>query len=441
MVVMQALRSPLVAVQSLARIPGSLVLGALFALLILAGSRGNWVTFPMTAPISATQIPVTGLPLSAGGLLALLLLLTLLAATFSRGLACVVWLAALALLFRVPLELALHQPEWLQNYLVQLADRIGMTQFVAEHYVLNVSPEPTMVPMDRIDSTDDQLRLAMLMLSRSWYFTVAVSLGLFFTLMGCWSSTHRAAWLSVPGVLLAAGLLLPPLWSLEQAQGERDRGDLQLNAGDGARALQSYAAAYAANPGLMGARPFWLQVAMAQAQASGGRNVYAELVRPLSLVLGRTPLQDAAAYEAASQQLTALALPPASDALQAGLLQQTAALRNDLLVQEALLHYNAGNFNRATSVMQRAQPSPTSAARFYLAAMTMSQGGYLQAAEMLKALDAQLAHVTVRADIACTLGDAYTGAGLTEDARTAYLNCQSLDELTNYRATKALGGT
>jgi len=430
--------------RSLAKLPlaghsGVLVLGAIFALLVLAGSHSVWIVFPMTAPIGAGEVTLYGL--AGSTLITACLALAVLAAWFSPGLACALLLAMVALLLRVPLEAATSHPDWLQAYLVQTSDRFELGQFLASHYTLNLSPEPALVPVDNLEGTDDQLRLGWTMLARPWYLTLGACMSLLFVVASRWRAAHRAAWLGGVAALLAATLLLPPLWGMERAQARRDAGDRALAAGDGPAALAAYHAALTANPGLVAARPFWNRVAMANAQASGGRHVYAELVRPFSLMMKRTQQQDPSVYATAAENIAALALPEPSDRLEAGLQQAVVALRSDLLVQQALLLHEGGELPAALSVLQRVNPPPTRAARFYLADMTMRQGGWLQAAEMLRDLDAQVAHVTVRADIACTLGDALTGAGRIVEARAAYLVCRDLDELTNYRLSKALGGT
>ena len=282
----------------LSKISGSWVVGALFAVLALAGSRGAWIAFPMTAPVPAGQIFLAPLPLAAGPLFALLVGLALLALIWSRGLSCALLLCALALLWRIPLEAATHHPQWLNDYLVQTSDRLELTQFLTTHYTLNLSPEPALVPMDRIEDTDDQLRAGWLMLARPWYLSVAVCLGLLLVVASGWRSRRRLAWLGGISLVLVVAVLVPPLWGLERTQRWSDDGDRHLVAGNGAAALTAYEAAYAGNAGLVASPPFWERVAMAYAQASGGRHPYARLIGPFGLWLQRPQPSETAPYEA-----------------------------------------------------------------------------------------------------------------------------------------------
>jgi hypothetical protein len=418
---------------------GPIVLGAIFLLALFLASRGGWIAFPMTPSVPGGGVMLFGLP---GGLLVLaVVVLALVASALSGRVACALLLLAIALLLRVPLEAATKHADWLQSYLVQTTDRLELSQYLAKHYVLNLSPEPALVPADRIDGTDDQLRIGWLMMGRPWYLALGTCIGLLTIVVSCWRSPRRAPWVAGLGLLVAALVLPGPLLSLERAQARRDAGDRALAAGDGAAALAAYRDAWSMNTGLAASRPFWLRVATAYAQASGGRHASAELVRPLALILQRTQQQDPATYAAAADRLAAVPMPAPADTLEAGLQRATAQLRSDLLVQQALLLDADGDRVAALAVMLRSDPAPTRAGRFYLADLTMQQGGWLRAAELLKDFDSRVAQTTLRADIACTMGDAFTGAGRLLEAREAYLKCKDFDELTNYRLPRALGGT
>lgn len=421
-------------------ITGAWVLGALLLLVAVMTARAPWIAFPLTLPVRATEINLPGVSLQAGMLFTVLLLAGVVLARWSRASAVLLVAAALAVALKVPLHAA-QQPDWLQDYLVQTTDRLQMSQFLVDHYTLNLSPEPALAPVDRIDGTDDQIRLGILMLARPWYVSTLCALGLLLVLVWRWQPAQPGVWLAAV-LAIGAAALLPDLKALERAQAQADDGERLLAAGDGRGALAAFRSAYELNPGLQASRPFWSRVTMAQTQLSSGRDPLAALlVSPWALWLQRPAPEVASLYADAVRQLDAAPVTPSRQPLEAGLRRATAELRSDLQVRQALQLRAAGQLSSSFSVLSQVDLAPTRLARFYLADATMRQGGWLQAVGLLKELDARIAHPTVRADIACTMGDSLTGAGQLAEARRAYLACKELDELTNYRLTQALGGT
>ena len=423
------------------KVTGAWVLGGLLTVVALLTARSAWIAFPLTLPLRGGQILIPGSPLPAGALFSVLLLAGVVLARWSRASAVLLVAAALAVALKVPLHAA-QQPDWLQDYLVQTTDRLEMSQFLVDHYTLNLSPEPALAPVDRIDGTDDQIHLGILMLARPWYVSVLCAAGLLLVLVWRWQPAQPGVWLAA---VLAIGVaaLLPDLRALERAQAHADAGERHLAGGDGRAALRAYRTAYDLNPALRASRPFWSRVTMALTQVSSGRDPQAALlVNPWALWLQRPAPDSPALYADAVRQIDAAAPGPSSrEPLEAGLRRATADLRTDLQVRQSLQLRAAGNMAASFSILTRVELAPTRLARFYLADATMRQGGWLQAVGMLKDLDARIAHPTVRADIACTMGDSLTGAGQLTEARRAYLYCKELDELTNYRLTQALGGT
>lgn len=440
--VLQSLRSmPGAFMTRLARTPGALVLGGLFLLMALAGAAGKWVSFPMTAPVKAGQIAAGGLPLSFGALFALFLFAGALCGLFARRTALVLLVAALVLLLRLPLEIATRHPEWLQALLEQGAERMALSQFLLENFAMNLSPEPTFVALDRIDGSNDQLVAAWRLLSWPWFLSLGAGFGLLCTLHSGPAGGGRLRWTAGAAVILGAAALAPPLLSLSQAQAVRERGDQLLVGGRGTEAVAAYREAYARNPGLLSSRSFWVMAAAAQAQAAHGRHPYAPLVPALALALRRTPLDDAETYAAAARTLANPGLPPPADAFDAAIQATVESLERDYLVKQALLELDAGKRIDYLVALLRSRPQASSAARFYLADAWVKQGGYAEAVALLRELDTSVTHPTVRADVLCTIGDVLTAQGRLVEARESYIACKDLDELTNYRVTKALGGT
>lgn len=417
---------------------GALVLGALLLLLLSAGTRGGWVSFPMTAPVPAAEVVLAGLP--GGPLVFGLAVVAALVSLVSPGLGCVLLGVAALLLLSVPVEVAVAQPEWLRQYIVQTADRLDLGAFLADRYVLNLSPEPALVPLDRIDGIDDQLHVAWLSLGRPWYLALGTCLGLLFIAASRWRHAWRGRLFGGAMAVVAALLFIAPAQRLLQAQSLNDAGARAVAAGQGAEALAHFRAAFDTNPALAASRPFWARVATAQAQASGGRDPLSALAQPFALMLQR-PQPDAEQPYAEAARVLDTVWPAPADALQAGLQRAASDLRVDVRVRQAVLLDAEGLRTEALAVLQRARPAPDRAARLYLADLTMRQGGHLQAVDILASLDAVVAHPTLRADIACTRGDALTGAGRLQEAREAYLVCKDYDEVTNYRLSRALGGT
>lgn len=422
------------------RIPGSWVLGGLLVIVAVLASRGAWIAFPLTQPLRAAEITLPNSPLPAGTLFAVLLLAGAAIARVSRALAVLLIVAALAAALKVPLHAAQH-PEWLQDYLVQTTDRLEMSRFMVDHYTPNLSPEPALVSVDRIDGTDDQIWLGLLMLARPWYVAALSALGLLLVVVWRWQATRPWLW-AAAAVAIVAAALLPELRKLERAQALADAGERYLASGEGQAGLLAFREAYDLNPGLQASRPFWSRVAMAMTQVSSGRDSRAALlVHPWALALQRPAPESASLYADAVRQIDAARWPSSSLALEAGLRRATAELRTDLAVQHSLQVRAAGDMAASYAILSQVDLGPDRLARFYLADATMRQGGWQQAVKLLQELDAQIAHPVVRADIACTIGDSLTGAGQLAQARRAYLSCKELDELTNYRVMQALGGT
>jgi hypothetical protein len=216
-----------------------------------------------------------------------------------------------------------------------------------------------------------------------------------------------------------------------------------MAAGQAKGALVKLEALPETNPGALASHPYWLQVELAASQADGGGGdapVWASAIA-FQLQLTRSDGQK----QAISALLNEI-YPKLLQTQPASPWESRRRAIRQTVVQELRLH-QAWQLREdddpvgALAALDQAAPEPTRAAWLLWAYLRLQQGGWTNASTLLGELDRSLVQPLVRADIACTLGDALTGAGRLLDARKAYLVCRDLDEVTNFRVMKALGGT
>lgn len=420
-------------------LPGRWVLGSMLALAALLATQGNWMAFPLTAPIRG--------PALGGNGCALLILSALALWRFSRGAALLLLCAALAWLLSVPLSTAQRRPDLLQRYVVETGDRLQLNRFLVEQHVLNLSPEPSLVPIDRISGAPDQVRVASLALARPWYVTVLAVSGLLLLLLAR-RPPERARFWGLAAVSVSSALLLPPWLALDRSERRFAEAQRALVAGDGGTALTQLQEALALSPGRAAALPFWHQVELSAALAHAGHDDNGPWIAAMSLLLEPMPPDGTTAYTETLARLTAIGPDRAPDDDRAGpddwaqwRRAARAAVRQELHLHLAWRLQAQGDLTGALRAVHEAWAAPTRTSQVLMADILMRHGGWGAAVEVLRRFDAAVVHPTVRADVACSVGDALTGAGRLLEARQAYLSCQTLDELTNYRVLRALGGT
>ena len=108
---------------------------------------------------------------------------------------------------------------------------------------------------------------------------------------------------------------------------------------------------------------------------------------------------------------------------------------------EGIQYANQRRFARALGAYSRADHGQDPMVSFYIAHAHMELGDGRSAIRLLSDLTESVAQPALRADLTCTLGDAYTVQRDLVNARDMYLRCRELDKLENFRALKALAGS
>jgi len=230
---------------------------------------------------------------------------------------------------------------------------------------------------------------------------------------------------------------------LLQAEKAHNAGDKFLINGQAQLALHYYTEAVKYNPALSLSTPFLIKVSDAYAYMSDGYHPLAQVTEAWRLMQKARSVAQSKKYPLYQEsrkvlsQLTTLH-PPLSD-LEQALFELGLRLHIKLWRHEGLAEFAQKNLNKALNAFLQARDDKI-AAQFYLAYTYLLLGNTQAALSLLQPLAEKVAHPDVKADIYCTIGDAYTQAKLADAARKAYTSCYKFDSIKNYRAIKALSG-
>jgi hypothetical protein len=425
---------------------GKWVLGAVLVLVGLLATKGDWIAFPIRGPLRAVDITWSwgeSRELPVGLAFRMLLVGAFAFASLHRLTSVILASSAVALLGVVPIQAAYYRVSWLGTYLEESAARLRFTAYANQHFVQNISPEPTFFPIDRFETMAEQLRIGVLMLGWGWYIAVAAAFGLLLVLMSGWKMPWRGLTVSCILGVLGVSALAGPLRSALAAQAAQDRGDQLLLDGNGVAAIDAYSRALASNPALALSTPFLGKASMAFSVASGGRHALGSVGRNLELASRRQSEDLLKAYAEARTHLADASRDGGYQAtpLEAMLADAARNLKSQLWLSEGMVHANQKHYSEALGAYLRIMPTSESLDSFYLAHAYLALGNSSAALPLLRSLDQRVVQPSIHADIKCTLGDAYSAAGNLIEARTAYRSCRDLDKLDNFRAVKALSGT
>jgi hypothetical protein len=430
-------------------ISGPVVFSVFCLLLALVAVRGEWLTFPLRASLSAVDIslsleaPRRLIEIPVAKLFRLLVLAGVLAAIFSRFSAVVLYSAALVVLGLVPVCAAFGRVSWLEGYVRESSERLVLGAYANEHFVSNSSPEPAFTPALEFETAGQQLAVGFSMLGWGWYIAFGSLVVLTLMLYRGWRE-RMSGWV---GALSFASFgvlgLGPPLAALLSAQADQDSGDGYLLSGNGAGAIDAYSRAIEKNPALGASRPFLQKASMAFNVASGGRHVLGVLAQDLDLAGRRDSGNVLDLYAQARSRLFEVMNADSfvATALERPLVAEAERLRAELWLAEGLQLAEERRFPEALGAYLRFTPRPDSMSSFYLAHAYIALGIGEPAIPLLTELELRVGHPSVRADIHCTLGDAHTATGNIVEARDEYRRCRELDKIDNARALKALTGS
>lgn len=429
------------------RMNGKTIMTIVFTCLAIASVYGRWIWFPLTEDIPGTNLSwysgdrsysvgtIFQICILCGGLLLLM-----------RQLVALVFISSgLALLFLAPLESIATDPEWLKTYVTESGDRLELADFMKRVYEPNIDNQPTFVAVTQFESVSDQLEIAVASLGIGWYFALFNTVGLLLILIMRWRMPVN--W--IPASLIVVGLLVingyGTVTHLVQAESAREQGDQYLVTGEPRRALHAYATALERNPALGHSFPFLLKVSEVYGLLYGDAHPLSSIAKLGSFAqrpVRRIDSQRAVLKNVRVRLLDAASQHTPSTQLERSLNKLARRMMSDIWVQEGLGEFNENNLHRAANAFQNAISwRDTVPTRFYLATTYIQLGNEHQAINILNVLRQQVTSSIFRANIECTLGDAYTQVGDLENARAAYLECKDHDNSQNYRVVKALSGS
>jgi tetratricopeptide (TPR) repeat protein len=213
-------------------------------------------------------------------------------------------------------------------------------------------------------------------------------------------------------------------------------------------ALAAYDAVLKMTPVYAYSDTFLTKCSRAYDALSAGRHPYGRLLAlrktvssPLSQSQGQSQAMLRPSLEVARTELREIQAIPPSKPVERALADLGRRLEVTAWVQEGLADTGAGRLNMALRSFARAyQLRPELSTAFFLARTYFVLGDENAAIEMLLRLQEDVANPMVRADMVCTLGDAYSNLGRLRLARHYYSLCETTDDEDNFRAIRALTG-
>ncbi len=425
-----------------------LFLIAFLLLLTLTAVFVSWLEYPLSESLNAYQLDWSWqayFPTSVGISLQLLMLFACVFLVYRKFfIALVLVCIALAQLLFLPWHILLTHPDWLVNYLIESQERQQLNYFTGEYFIPNINAEPTYIPTLQFETLLDQVRIVFSMLSIGWYISVLSSIAILMILLKHWQHSFQ---LPITLILITGSALLTnyaPTLSLLQAAQAQHHGNQQLANDHTHEALQNYQRALKLNPVLNYSTPFLIKVADAYAALLHEYHP-ANNISKAWIIIQQYKLFNG--YNApASRYRQARTLLQKADnnylpvtLLEKSLVKFSKRLINQLWASEGLSEYKHGHLHKALQAFQQLSIDQL-ATRFFLATLYIKLNTPQQALELLRPYAHKIDHPSIKADIYCTIGDAYTRAKDWLQARKAYLLCTKLDNTKNYRVTRALSG-
>jgi len=428
------------------RLPGSAVLALFLLVLAVASTPGEWLVFPLRASLRARDLHWVwnegGRELSLAKLFPALAAAGLVLTVVSRPAAIVSLCAALVLVLSVPVETAAFRVGLLEAYVRESSERAAFTAYSSAQFVANVSPEPAFTSIGSFEDAGEQLAIGFAMLGWGWYIAAAAALSLLLIVARGWTFQRRTLAVAATLGLFALAATAPAARVLIESELAQNEGDRLLVRGEGSAAMSSYERALTKNPALAVSTPFLKKSAMALRIASGGRHALGSLSQDLDLLSRRSEEGIEDVYPLARQRLLEATFMTASGRpLEASLRRAAIDLQSELWRSEGIARANQHRYVEALGAHLKARTPEDSIAAFYLAHTYLALGIPQPAVEVFSRLEQQVANRSIRADLRCSLGDAYTVQGDLTKARDAYRGCRELDKIENYRAFKALTGS
>lgn len=420
-----------------------LLVAAVFLPAAALATWGKWLGFPLGAPLTAHDLRLTfdDREISLAAVLIVLSTASALLMLVSRATAVVLQCASLIALAIVPFQAGMLSTGLAVDYARESRARQELGDFITNAFLPNQSLEPQFEPMLQYESLLDQLNAGLAMLGWGFYISLFGTTGLLLVSLRYWRFPYR--FYGVVALLSAFGVLSPlgNLWSLVSAEIAHRKGDYHLVRGRAEQAVLEYSAALDQNEALSDSTPFLIKCAIALDGASGGRHALSQLAPEAYLVEQRSMSRSEGTYQAArSRLLSTWEMGPASTNLEKALARLAYRLDSELWRQEGLVEARAGRWTQSLGALFRSGLSDENLTMFYAAVAYMKLGEADAAIDLLELIEKRIHHPSFKADVRCTLGDAYTLRGEVLQAREAYIACKDSDKSDNYRVLRALSG-
>lgn len=419
-------------------------------LLALFATCFAWLEFPLSASVNAYQI--SGYNVNyflvpfAVFFQALILSGTILALyeRFSIGLVLV--LAALVLLLLIPWHIIGTHPDWLITYVSESQERQQLYTFTQEFFVSNIIAEPAYTPVLMFETLTDQLGIVLSMLSVGWYLALAANV----TLVACLFKKGQYI-IPIPFILCLSLLLglLPiyrSIFTLAKASDMQYQGDKSLANEQAYNALQYYSQALKLNSILYYSTPFLLNVSRAYMILTEERHPSNTISKAWTVIQQKRILNQSGVMDNHFRRARRLLREGWEGYIPITTLEQALndfrkRLITQLWIGGGLSQYQQGNLHKAMqSFEQTSEVKQARTSQFYLASLYIKLNSPQPALELLIPHVDSIAHPSIKADIYCTLGDAYMKANNWLKARESYFACTKWDDAKNYRVTRALSG-
>lgn len=424
------------------------VIGLLAVGLLLAGTQGPWLDFPLSSALYAKDFALPWPNLGQASFRSILILIALLAGVgWLFGLRLVTLSAGFGAL--LVLSYFFHSwmmnDQWLPRFLAESEQREALQAFLTHYYWPNLNPEPTTTLQSDFEYLPDQVRVFWHASGWGWGFCLA---GVILLLLENLFTTP-AATLSTLVIVLVSGLAIGTLlYPVVNAEFNHRLGDELLASGRPREAIAAFETALRANPVLQYSDSFVKKSSRAFYQLEGENSLMGGLYLTsfrTQWVTGKPLSKPAGEHLVKSAQILTDVIHSAyrGTLLEMAILHQSLREYSKILIEQGLNAYAEGDLAVSLGLFQEAMLIDRQQlhAAFFQAHVQRELGLATDSIATLKEILGQVEHDSLRADLLCTIGDALDLAHKPLEARAAYMQCLKADSLFNFRAVLDLGGT
>lgn len=406
----------------------------------MMGSTGPWLIFPVSEPVLLFQqesFQIVGILFNF--LLAVMVLGWLLDQKVVFAVATTGCLGILASFF---CSIVMEGADWIQLYIKESEQRQVLGNFLAENYLPNLNPQPRLIMIDEFGNLSERLLLSWHMIG--WGWTLALIGICFLIVLTQFNSRVRLpAQMAVLVVAITSIVYLLPAIDAEIAQ---RRGDMSLASGKPDKAMVYYEEALQKDFLRQYSSPFLHKVSHAYSALHGSDSTLSALY--FSDLYNSEKLNEVTAARQVllsatiASTIVALNNPAPGEKMQAAIIAQLQAQDEKLKILLGMAMIANDKFASAAVVLRQLFDDNNSPIhiRFLLAHAYIKLGMYNDAIGILETSLPLVANSSIRADIQCTIADAYRASGLSLSARDYYNRCLTSDSMWNYRAVMGLTG-